>query len=156
MAAVLGFLFACGACLLIHWLLNVYARRTAEPQVATLRRARASAEPFSCDVPAHLTVRRPGQRLSRYSAGTVHVRPASVSWQSRSRRHHLSRDMTGATLLGESSQVPLGVKLDYVAACQISLRHGDYLLDIRLRRPLAPLVTAGLDQAAAGRTPSES
>jgi hypothetical protein len=119
MAAVLGCLFACGACWLIHWLLNVHARRKAEPQVAMLDRARATGEPFSCDVPAYLTLRRAEQRLSRYSAGTVHVRPASLSWQSRSRRHHVTRDLTGATLLGESSQVPRGVKMDYVAAYQI-------------------------------------
>lgn len=156
MAAVAGFLFACGACWLIHWLLNVHVRRKAEPQLAMLGRARATGEAFSCDVPAYLTLRRPEQRLSRYSAGTVKVRPKSLSWQSRSRRHHVSRDMTGATLLGESSQVPLGVKVDYVAAYQISLRHDDFLVDIRLRRPLAPLVTAGLNQAAASRPPAES
>jgi hypothetical protein len=149
MASVLEYLFVCGGVYLIHWLLNVHARRKAGPQLAMLGQARATGEPLSCDVPALLCLSRPGQRFARYAYGTVHVRPASVSWESRSRRHQVIRDLTGATLLGESSQAPF-LKYDYVKAYEIELRSGELLAEIRLRRPLAPLVTAGLEQA--GRT----
>jgi hypothetical protein len=156
MAGILGFLFVCGAFYLIYWLLNAHARRKAGPQLAMLARARAAGEPFSCDVPAYLSLRRPEQRFIRYSAGTVHVRPASLSWESRSQRHHVSRDLTAATLLSESSQEPFVFgRLDYVRAYKIELCYGELLADIRLRRPLALLVTAGLEQAAASRPPAD-
>jgi hypothetical protein len=147
MASVLEYLFVCGAVYLIHWLLNVRARRKAGPQLAMLGRARAAGEPFSCDVPGYLCLSRPRQRFARYAYGTVHVRPASVAWESRSRRHHVIRDLTGATLLGKSSRAPF-LKYDYVKAYEIKLRSGELLAEIRLRRPLAPLITAGLEQAA--------
>ena len=148
---LVGLVALCVVTMLVNWLLNGVARTAARRQLDVLSRASASGEPFSCDVRAHLCVRRPGGRMRRYAHGVVHVRPASVSWVPRSQRHQIIRDLSAAVIVAEKRPPWRGMSADYVAQHQLTMRCGDATIDLLVRRPLAQLVKAGLEQAASAQ-----
>jgi hypothetical protein len=79
------------------------------------------------------------------------------SWESRSQHRHATRDLSAATLIDETGPPgPLGYgHLDYVAQYRLTLRCGDETLVILVRRPLAQLVKAGLEQVARAEPTAE-
>jgi hypothetical protein len=153
---VAGYLILCVLMLLAHKMLNVHTWAAAGRQLAALGQATAAGEPFSYDVRASLSVRRPDRLLQKDASGVVHIRPGSVCWEQHSRRPPVTFDLSAAVIASESRPNPrwlLGLMdYDYVAKHLLTLRCGDETIDLLIRRPLAQLVKAGLEQAAnAGR-----